>query len=385
MAKKFVQKVPKKPILRKKTYKIPSSYTNVYGKCGITNSDEQIILFHLTQFGGFRLKKNHINTEFIGEWCKADHDAGYYQFRANQNFLAKFGRIKIQPLEKIWRNDPLNYLEMKECGYSDDEINESMEFLTKLNRFYSDLKLNISPPHSGITAKDRVQLSRFHGIPYLVKKPKAGGRFFNPETSYQRISSALRQMITINGRKTSEIDISASTLQFLNISIEKYASASLMDAVLSKRDPYEYFLSRLNSDEFLSQHREQPIDRESVKTLVYTIIYSLNANQETNVNQKLKAMERQYKHSDFVQLFPEFFSALSTIKKDDPLHMVIFREESRYAKEILQTGCLEYNIPILPIHDSFMTTTKNLSNLERIMDITSEKLYGRHLLYKQKY
>ena len=182
---------------------IPSSYVDAYNEAEVINPDWQMMFFHVTQFGGFRLRKipkgMKWDDQFIDKWFKHGCDFGYSNFRANANFLSRFGMLESKPLEKKWRCSVLNPDEMTENGFSDEEIQDSVRFLSELNEFYSSLRLDIPLLNSGITNEDRIQLSRFHGIPYLVKKPKAGGRFFHPETSYQRISSSLRQMMTING------------------------------------------------------------------------------------------------------------------------------------------------------------------------------------------
>ena len=391
MSRKFTLKVPRKPILRRQTYDIPATYLDVYHKAGITNSDELMILFHVTQFGGFRLKRvpanMRFNKGFIEKWFKHENGFGYHHFRANPCFLRKFGGLEIKALEKRWRSDVLNDDEMREHGFSDDEIRKAEAFLSDLNDFYSSLRLDIQVPQTGITAEDRIQLSRFHGIPYLVKKPKAGGRFFHPETSYQRISSSIRPMMTINGKKTSEVDLSAATIQFLNIALGKHSLGSIEDTLLSYDDPYQYFLSTLNSEDVLRQYDERPMGRETLKTILYTAIYSSESKQVFNVDRKLRLMGRAYSHRDLVSFFPEFFNALSALKSGTglPAHMVIYREESRYTQEVLQRGCLERKLPILPIHDSFITTTSNSKNLKEIMDDASVRLYGRPLSHKQKY
>jgi len=276
---------------------------------------------------------------------------------------------------------------MIQNGFSHEEIVSSIKFLSQLNTFYSCFRINIPLLQSGITAEDRVYLSKFHGIPYFVKKPKAGGRFFHPEVSYQRINSLLRQKITINGEKTSEIDILAATLQFLNIALERHASTSILENVLSHEDPYDYFISILNSDDITGRYQEQLINRDDIKTLVYTSIYSLNGSRERNVNRKLHLMGRNYRYSDFVELFPAFFDALLTLntKFSFPPHVIIYKEDSAYAQGVLQKGCLEEKLPILPLHDSFLTTIRKTRRLKEIMDYVSEKMYGRKLSYKQKY
>lgn len=391
MAKKFASTVPKKPFLRRETYEIPKTYLAAYNAAGVTNPDEAMMLFHVTQFGGFKIGKMpqdlSFDREFITRWFKYEYEFGCHNCKANAEFLRRFGNIELKPLQRIWRSEAVDIDAMHDGGFSLEEINEALSLLPKLNDFYSSLRLEIPLPNSGISAEDRIKLARFHGIPYLVKKPKAGGRLFHPETSYQRISSALRQIMTINGERTSEIDISAATIQFLNIAIEKHALGSLEEKVLSNGDPYQYFLSILNSPDILLQYQEQDMDREMFKKVLYTAIYSTESRQESQVNRKLRFMGRQYKHSDLVSLFPEFFNALKELRHKTglPLHMVINKEESGYAQQVLKKGCLEKRLPILPLHDSFIVPESNIDSLKEVMDFVSIKLYGKRLTYKQKY
>jgi hypothetical protein len=388
---KFVPKIPGKPLLKRRTYEIPNEYTLAYEQAGVTNRDEQIMLFHITQFGGFKInripKNMNFQDDFIKKWLKSDYTSGQHHYSANTNFIVNFGNLNIEPLQKIWRQKPLNEEEMFENGFTREEIESSFNFLSELNKFYSTLKLNIAIPNSGISSKDRVQLSRFHGRPYLVKKPKAGGRFFHPETSYQRINSSLRQLITINDEKSCEFDIVAATLQFLNIGLEKKGIGSIAETVLSHQDPFQYFLSVVNSNYFMLTNNERPMDRDDLKLLVYTAMYSTKEKRKFNVSNKLKKMGRSYGYKEFAREFPCFFNTLKNADAsfDMPLHMLIYREESRYAQRVLTKGCLEQSIPIIPIHDSFMTPTKNSKSLKSIMEEVSLELYGKILEYKQKY
>jgi len=196
MNNKFRSIVPRKPVLRRKTYDLPSAYSDAYAQAGVTDHDEQMMLFHTTQFGGFKIRKipssMRFDKAFLDKWFKQDYDNGYRIFRANHEFLSVFGNLEVKPLEKKWHNHVLNIGEMFENGFSNEEINRAICFLEELNKFYLSLRLNIRTLGSGITAEDRIQLSRFNAIPYLVKKAKAGGRFFNPGSSYQRISSPIR-------------------------------------------------------------------------------------------------------------------------------------------------------------------------------------------------
>jgi len=391
MSRKFNLKIPKKPFLKRQTYDIPEKYLTAYKTAGIDNADEQIMLFHITQFGGFRVKKMPSDLElgpnFIDTWCKHKSESGYSHFKASPRFLHTFGGIEVEPLQRRWNLDALNQDDMEECGFTKQEIQDSYTFLDELNKFYSALKINLSSPRSGITAEDRVYLSGIHGRPFLVKKPHAGGRFFHPGFSYQRMSSSLRPLITINGERTCEFDLSAATLQFLNICFERETTESLQESILHNGDPYQYFLSELNNPNFLIEYEERPTERDDIKTIVYTMIFSPVNRQRSNVNRRLRLMGRNYDHPTLVSYFPEFFNALTALcnGKNVPLHMPIFREESRFTQAVLQKGCLEERLPILPLHDSFITTETNSKRLGEILDSVSEGLYGRRLTYKQKY
>lgn len=379
MARRFTPKIPKKPLFKRKSYEIPSNYLEVYKSKSIVDDDEQMMLFYLTQFGGFRFKEIpewvRSKNEFMSHWFKTKRESGFYHFRANQEFLSNFGDIGLVPLRKIWRNDVLKDNEMREYGFSDDDCKESREFLKALNEFYSTLRIEIPTPASGITLEDRVNLVRFHGIPFLVKKPRAGGRFFHPGSSFQRIESTLRQGLTINGEKTSEIDLSAATLQFLGIVL---GDSSPMEKILSYQDPYQYFLDRVDLD----------VKRDDIKPFVYTAVFCDKKHQKGGVTSKARLfLGEGYSYNRLVSIFPHFFKALDILKSefDFPPHVVIFKEESKYAQRVLEIGCLKLGLPIMPIHDSFITTVGNISRLRRIINNASEELYNKRLSYKVKY
>ena len=381
--KRFTPKIPRKPLFKRQSYVIPPSYVESYRSFGVTNPDEQMMLFHVTQFGGFRCKtipkylRDKIDER--SSWFKIKREFGFHHFRASPEFLSTFGDIDIMPLRKIWRESPVKDGEMREYGFSEEECRDSREFLNELNHFYSSLEIDIPMPSSGITLEDRMNLARFHATPFLVKKPKAGGRFFNPGSSFQRIESSLRQMLTINDEPTSEVDISAATLQFLGIVLGQLKGNGMMGEILSNGDPYQYFLDRL----------EDGVKRDEIKPMIYAAIYSDKKRQKSSVVRKARSfLGEGYSYRRLSSIFPEFFSAVNFMKAktDAPPHVVLFREESRYAQKVLERGCLELKIPIIPIHDSFITTAgRNVPRLKRVMNETSEKLYGKRLAYKVKY
>ncbi len=388
MKKNIYNKIPILPLFRKNSYIIPETYSLKYDELGINRAEEKRVLFHLTQFGGFRMRKiprKFASTQFIDEWCVVKKAGKGYSFKSNTNFMERLGDIELRPLEKIWHNKCVNESSMVECGYESEEINKIKKFLGELNKFYSSIRVELKMPQSGIAVKDRIQLANFHSVPFLVAKPLAGGRFFHPETSYQRINSVLRPMLTINGAYTAEIDISAATLQFLNIALENKGNGSIAD-ILDRSDPYNYFSSELNSSCNLNREGWHEVDRDTLKSLIYTLIYSPGESRGRNLNYKLRNIGHSARYMDFVEIFPEFFEALDSLRESEfPVHMLINREESTYARSVLEKGCLVKGFPILPLHDSFIVQHETVGDLENIMDESSRELYGRQLRYKRKF
>lgn len=391
MGKQFRRTIPVKPFLKRKSYSIPEEYQKRYEEREIRNGDDQTILFHLTQFGGFKTRRSpnwlQEREKELEGWYSCKTEGAHISYRASPSFLETFGDIKIQPLERIWQGEVLNIEDMEECGYSQDEIEREIEFLKELNCFYSEQRIGLEIPNSGITAEDRVDLSRLHAIPFLRTKPFAGGRLFHPESSYQRMSSSLRPLMTLNEERTAEIDLSAATLQFINIALERGQKPPI-SPFQQLDDPYQYFIREINSRLGWTRPDWRALDREEIKKVLYTIIYSDEKKEKSNLNFRLSKMRTSMRYGDFQKMYPEFFEGIANLREiseGNPLHIPINKGESDYAKEVLKRGCLDEEIPILPIHDSFITTRDNVRNLERIMNETSIDMFGRKLKHKIKY
>jgi hypothetical protein len=303
--------------------------------------------------------------------------------------------------------------------------------------------------------KDVFNAWRFEQNPYLIKSAKAGGRFFNPNCSYQNISTELRKLLLINDEKTAEIDLSAASLQFLNIAIKKYYSGhkglndqlnldnffirdfspekylkelseifklreenndpndeifinviwnrdsatfkkdflenalytvSYLKQIINFSDPYEFFLKRINSEERGLFKLEEDLTRDNIKELIYTLIFSQKEKEKNNINRKIRELGKEFDYDRFNYGFKDFFGALKFFKNNVEVpHIGIFKEESNYAQKVLEEGCLKQEIPILPLHDSFIVPISKIDNLEEIIVKTSTDLYGKPLLYKRKY
>jgi len=525
--KTYFNLLPSLPKLNRKAFRLPESYVNAYSNNGITESKKQLFLFYGTQFGGFKLNLNssylRFNKEFLNAWFEIKQETNKLVFKANPKFISSFGNLKPEFL--LRRTADEEYFKERGWDYqnifSEDEKKEIKLFLNDLNQYYfSNIELSLPNIASGISLKEKLDLGRFHAIPHLQWRPKAGGRFFHTGKGYQNLSKNLRQFLRINGENVSEIDLNAAVLQFLYIGSNKYFSShssseddllekkqkilgilskdkdmlnelknkyaffknedylaktfiqlfqffckknrhlanedilklelpkntplsvfydslnqlaklkysthiwfdkerdskDALDELLklekidkkhsfkdivSQRDPYEFFLARLNSEEFQNKHKEETkIERDSLKELIYTLVYSSYEKQKNHVNRKLRLQKRNFTHDDFMTEFPQLdnlinrFSSLNIetynilgIKeiKTRPLHTIVFKEESEYAREVLKEACLNQNFPVLPIHDSFITTRKNTEKLEKIMNETSEKLFGYVLPYTIKF
>lgn len=406
MAKTFKRQIPRIPFFKRNFYEIPSTYSEKYIASGIKDLDEQKALFYLTQFGGFRLKKLPSyffrKENFFSKWFKCKNEEGYRQFKASPLFISQFGSLIVQPLLKINYSQKIyedSFLE--ENNVDIEEARQIERFLFNLNLFYREHRVGLEFPLSGLTIEDRLDVSRFNSIPHFQYKPKAGNRLFHsgPGTSFQRISSNLRPSLTINGEKTTEIDISASTIQFLDIVLRQigFDSKDLKQALVLE-DPYQHFLTRINM--FCLRGKEKDngnLNRDALKKLFYTLIYSNLVSQERNVNRYLRLNYQNYFYSDLQEEFSDFFEALKMLKllpsknrigdkkETLPAYQTIFREESRFARDILLQGCLNEGIPILPLHDSFIVPLQHYLDLERIVCDTSIKRYGRVFHHKTKY
>lgn len=396
MGKKFRKVVPKKPVYRKNMYDIPVSYSRKYLREGVKDSDAQKFLFYGTQFGGFRSKKVpqylRENPAFQKRWLKSKEEEGFFHFKTNTPFLSKFGKLRVRPLLRArYKTENYDKEFLEAHGFTDGEVLWIAETCDLLNNFYSSQRVGLKVPNSGVTADDILNLTRFNSIPHFQYKPRSGGRLFHsgPGSSYQSLSSSLRPFLTINGEKTTEIDISAATIQFAgNVSTSETYDDSTAK-IFRICDPYQHFLDSMNA------MGSGEIDRNALKDILYTLVYSKKNSERRNVNRRLKLMGQPFGYSDIETHFPNFFKLLEDVKAV-PLpdgengelfspHQIIFKEESRYARGVLRRCCLEEGFPVLPLHDSFIAPRSNSSDLERVMKDVSTEYYDYVMSYKRKF
>jgi hypothetical protein len=158
--------------------------------------------------------------------------------------------------------------------------------------------------------------------------PLLGGRVY---TRFQNMPKAVRAELTINGEQTVELDFKANHLMML--------------VALSGLKPPE--------DPYLTIAHLAGQSREKVKAFINTSLSAANATQAFNACKK----ERINK-----ALFLELEAATKTAFPDVPLYqgfgVYLQSLEGQVALNIMAEGARN-GIPVLPVHDSFITTKNN--------------------------
>jgi len=319
-------------------------------------------------------------------------EGNFFSYKTNTRFLSEFGGLRVKPLLKNrYKNERYSQEFMEENGFTNGEVLWINSIVNQLNEFYSDHRVSLAIPNSGVSADDKINLARFNSVPHFQYRPKAGARMFHsgPGSSYQSLSSSLRPFLRINGEETTEIDIAAATIQFAGAVSADETYDDTAAKVFRIKDPYQHFLGTMDS---LNMGN---MDRETLKEVLYTLIYSPKKSERSNVNRKLRLLEQEFNHDDLERVFPDFFKILDDIKSVElpdgeegqlyEPHQIIFKEESRYAREVLRRCCLQQGFPVLPLHDSFIAPRKNSSELEEAMEDVSMEYYDYIMSYKTKF
>jgi hypothetical protein len=158
--------------------------------------------------------------------------------------------------------------------------------------------------------------------------PLLGGRVY---TRFQNMPKAVRAELTINGEQTVELDFKANHLMML--------------VALSGLKPPE--------DPYLTIAYLAGQSREKVKAFINTSLSAANATQAFNACKKDRINKA---------LFLELEAATKTAFPDVPLYqgfgVYLQSLEGQVALNIMAEGARN-GIPVLPVHDSFITTKNN--------------------------
>lgn len=175
------------------------------------------------------------------------------------------------------------------------------------------------------------------------------GRLYHSEL--QNIPSEYRQSVLIDGMDTLEIDFSSLHLQML---IDMYYKR---DAVLNIGDLY---LLPLTEEERLIK-----ANRDAVKQAFNIMLNCTKRNSASAaVQQYLNKHKKEYTISNGWELVKRLEEAYSFLPlnvilwQSIPMSYVLQRKDSDIAMDLICCG-VEQDVPVLPIHDSFITTMGN--------------------------
>jgi hypothetical protein len=158
--------------------------------------------------------------------------------------------------------------------------------------------------------------------------PLLGGRLYS---RFQNMPRALRADLTINGLPTVEIDYKANHIRML----------IALSGMEPPDDPY------LTIAELAGQSRER------VKSFINVCISASNPNSAFNACKKHKINK-----DIFVALETATIAAFPKLKLYLGLGVNLQSLEGQIALNIMVSGA-EVGIPVLPVHDSFLTTCAN--------------------------
>lgn len=166
--------------------------------------------------------------------------------------------------------------------------------------------------------------------------PLLGGRVY---TRFQNIPKAVRADLKINGEATVELDFKANHLMML---------IAISGGELPE-DPYLTIANIANQS------------RNKVKAFINTCLSAANANQAFNACKKEKINK---------ELFLELQNATHTAFPDVPLYkgfgVYLQSLEGQVALDIMVEGT-KCGIPVLPVHDSYITTVNHEGWLRKQM------------------
>lgn len=254
------------------------------------------------------------------------------------NAQAGFGRLtRIYGLEKLserinapaigdfmqFLDDDVETLVLKGFNYDTTALSENHHDLARLkaiNEFLKDYSWQQKGP---------MRLVYSNG-------PLKGGRVYS---RFQNMPKEVRAELKINGLPTVELDFKANHL--------------MMIVSLSGTHPPE--------DPYLTIANIANLSRAKVKTFINTslsaasAIVAFNACKRSQINQQL-----------FNALEEATLTAFPNIKLYSGLGVFLQSLEGQIALDIMVEG-VNLNIPVLPLHDSFITTVENKEWLSKQM------------------
>ncbi|MFP4402009.1 MAG: hypothetical protein ACLFPL_02155 [Candidatus Nanoarchaeia archaeon] len=334
---------------------IPDEYRPVVHQCleQIPNDERpsnlEALLFYMIQFGGAEISKG---KEPQSSWFESKRGD-------------KINSVKCRPSQKLIEllNSQIEDFEHQHLqrDWSRMKVNDTLT--SQLNEFYSnEVRLSLPSQVLGAPSNWEELLRNFHSIPFLRPSENSGGRLFHKGVSYQMVPKSLRSKLEINGNSTTERDISSAALRFLYLT-GKDSNIEFPQELVTSDDAYEIFI-------------QQDLSREEAKGLTYALIFSSKDKEERAVTRKLQSNERFRDSEDLKMRIPHFFEALDAYKQIHKApHLPLFAKETQFTREVIRR-CLNTEVPILPIHDSYITQRSREGDLVEILTQSQQELYG---------
>jgi hypothetical protein len=189
----------------------------------------------------------------------------------------------------------------------------------------------------------------FNNKNYHFSTDKKSGRIFNIIVN---APNYLRKfLIYKGGEKLHEIDIRASQPLLLNLLYQE-------SDPIEEKIRFKHVTEKDDFYTFLIENSKLNISRNRAKKLLYYYLFGENQYIYYNV----AAIE-----DFFRKYFPSLLKRIDGIKTPDYTKMAIFLQKAEAEAMINQVVkfCRLNNIPVYPIHDSFMTTKEHINTVRQ--------------------
>lgn len=234
--------------------------------------------------------------------------------------------------------------EKRMVGYRDNDLTRyTRDCLRYYNSYINNKKVEYVDG-DGVINEARCLLTRIFNV-----EVGNTGRLYHSEL--QNIRTEYRESVMIDRMATLEIDFSSLHLQMLIDMYYKRSTVSMLG---------DLYLLPLTDEEQLI-----PANRDAVKQAFNTMLNCTARNsasaavqQYLNKDNKLCTIRSGW---DLVRRIEEAYSFLPLnviLWQSVPMAYVLQRKDSDIAMDLICCG-VEQDIPVLPIHDSFITTIEN--------------------------
>lgn len=400
---------------KQKRYKIPDSYKEGFKKLGLPKEWYMYFLYCF-QFWGFKLQSDADIPDYFVQYLEIKKERWWIKVSPKESLLFSFQAIQRELLEvdfsRVWKfySDKDNFggeqyqvshFEETWCnylGFTREQVEAILAFVKRFNNF-TQKHTRITAPSltNGLAPQFLLQyFYNFYSNPFFKVSFKSWWRIYAQwlwsvkGNSYQSLKWVHRRQISLNWEKVKEFDIKSSMLQFFIILCKNYGIN--LDNNFTKwvevEDPYnfinnEYFqwINILDSWE----SREVSFTRDEIKDLVLRILYNDKEKRERSIKYYLG----KQKHisnailnnmSDFIAKVDELIGKLAWKM---PLYRAITYEESKFFYALAES-LMKDEVPLLPIHDSYLVWESNFPTLKQKIEEISNEKYWKPLQYKEK-